>query len=93
MTPSSDVAGIDAKNLTAWMLDRVPDLVEPIRFEPIAGGLSNLTYTVTDSVGQRWVLRRPPLGHILATAHDMSREFRIISALGSTDVPVAPVVG
>ena len=93
MAPSSDVAGIDAKNLTAWMLDRVPDLVEPIRFDPIAGGLSNLTYTVTDSVGRRWVLRRPPLGHVLATAHDMSREFRIINALSSTDVPVAPVVG
>ena len=75
------------------MLDLVPDLVEPIRFDPIAGGLSNLTYTVTDSVGRRWVLRRPPLGHVLATAHDMSREFRIINALSSTDVPVAPVVG
>ena len=93
MTPSSDVAGIDARNLTAWMLDGVPDLVEPLRFEPIAGGLSNLTYTVTDSAGRRWVLRRPPLGHVLATAHDMSREFRIITALSSTNVPVAPVVG
>jgi len=93
VTPTSDVAGIDAKNLTAWMLERVPDLAEPLRFEPIAGGLSNLTYTVTDSNGRRWVLRRPPLGHVLATAHDMGREFRIISALSSTNVPVAPVVG
>ena len=40
-----------------------------------------------------WVLRRPPLGHVLATAHDMGREHTIISALGPTDVPVAAAVG
>jgi len=59
----------------------------------IAGGHSNLTYAVTDSEDTSWVLRRPPLGQRLATAHDMAREHRIISALQPTDVPVAPVVG
>ncbi len=93
MTPSSDIAGINAANLTQWMLERVPSLVEPLQFQLITGGLSNLTYTVSDASGQRWVLRRPPLGHVLATAHDMSREVRIITALSNTLVPVPPVVG
>jgi aminoglycoside phosphotransferase (APT) family kinase protein len=89
----NEITGIDATNVTAWLRDRVPALAEPLRFEPIAGGMSNLTFRVTDATGRRWVLRRPPLGHVLATAHDMGREFRIITALASTDVPVAPVVG
>ena len=93
MNHPSDSAGINAENLTSWMLARVPTLSPPLRFELITGGLSNLTYTVTDSAGNRWVLRRPPLGHVLATAHDMGREFRIISALSGTAVPVAPVIG
>ena len=71
----------------------MPALHEPLRFELITGGLSNLTYRVTDAEGRRWVLRRPPLGHVLATAHDMGREHTIISALGPTPVPVPPVVG
>ena len=47
------------------MLERVPSLVEPLQFQLITGGLSNLTYTVSDASGQRWVLRRPPLGLVL----------------------------
>ena len=53
----------------------------------IAGGKSNLTYEVTDGQAS-WIVRRPPLGHVLATAHDMSREYRVITALQATDVPV-----
>ena len=64
-----------------------------MRFGPIAGGHSNLTFTVTDDSGRRWVLRRPPLGHVLATAHDMAREHRIISALADSGVPVPSIVG
>jgi len=86
-------AGIDLPAVTAWLADRVPQLDPPLTFSPIAGGHSNLTYTVVDSSGRQWVLRRPPLGQVLATAHDMGREHRIISALATTDVPVAPVVG
>jgi aminoglycoside phosphotransferase (APT) family kinase protein len=85
--------GIDVPNVTAWMRERVPDLAPPLSFELIAGGRSNLTYRVADAEGRAWVLRRPPLGQVLATAHDMGREHRIISALAPTDVPVAPVVG
>jgi aminoglycoside phosphotransferase (APT) family kinase protein len=65
----------------------------PFRYELIAGGRSNLTYRVEDSIGNAYVLRRPPLGHLLPSAHDMEREFRIISALGPTEVPVARAIG
>lgn len=93
MSPTTDIPGIHAANITAWIRDRVPSLVEPLSFDLIAGGLSNLTYNVRDAIGNHWVLRRPPLGHVLATAHDMGREVRIISALSPTAVPVAPLVG
>jgi aminoglycoside phosphotransferase (APT) family kinase protein len=53
----------------------------------IAGGKSNLTYRV-DSPAGAVVLRRPPLGHVLPTAHDMAREHRVMSALAGTAVPV-----
>jgi aminoglycoside phosphotransferase (APT) family kinase protein len=85
--------GIDAERVTAWLRDHVADIAPPLQFELIAGGRSNLTFKVTDTNGRAWVLRRPPLGHVLATAHDMGREHRIISALAPTDVPVAPAVG
>lgn len=89
----SGPAGIEPQAVTAWLAERVEQLDPPLTFEPIAGGHSNLTYTVVDASGRRWVLRRPPLGQVLATAHDMGREHRIISALAQTNVPVAPVVG
>ena len=93
MDPTTEIAGIDAAAVTDWMAAHVPDLTAPIGFELITGGLSNLTYRLTDARGSRWVLRRPPLGHVLATAHDMGREHRIISALLPTEVPVPPLVG
>jgi aminoglycoside phosphotransferase (APT) family kinase protein len=58
----------------------------------IAGGHSNLTFKLTDARGTKYVLRRPPLSHTLASAHDMGREHRIIHALRNTDVPVAPAL-
>jgi aminoglycoside phosphotransferase (APT) family kinase protein len=85
--------GIEAEAVTAWFAEHVPGARPPLDFELIAGGRSNLTYSVTDAEGARWVLRRPPLGHVLATAHDMGREHRIISALADTDVPVPPAIG
>ena len=59
----------------------------PLTGRLIEGGRSNLTYEVTDGTA-KWVVRRPPLGHVLATAHDMRREHRVISALHPTSVPV-----
>jgi aminoglycoside phosphotransferase (APT) family kinase protein len=80
--------GIDPERVGAWIDANVEGARGPYRYELIAGGRSNLTFTVTDSAGRRMVLRRPPLGHVLASAHDMAREHRIISAVGRTSVPV-----
>ena len=88
----SGVRGIDESNVTAWLADNV-GAAPPITYDLIAGGRSNLTYAMTDGTGRRMVLRRPPLGHVLATAHDVAREHRIISALAPTPVPVAPTLG
>ncbi len=87
------VDGIDAEAVTAWLAAREPDLRPPLSFALIPGGRSNLTYRVTDAAGGTWVLRRPPLGTLLASAHDMGREHRVIAALAGSPVPVPPVVG
>jgi aminoglycoside phosphotransferase (APT) family kinase protein len=85
--------GIDPQPLESWFGENVSGVDLPLRFERIAGGHSNLTYGVTDAAGRKWALRRPPLGKRLGSAHDMGREFKVVSALGGTPVPVAPVVG
>jgi len=86
-------AGIDAPAVTAWYLDHVPGTAAPLEFERVAGGHSCLTYIVTDAAGSKTVLRRPPIGHVLATAHDVAREHRIMHALRDTDVPVPLMIG
>jgi aminoglycoside phosphotransferase (APT) family kinase protein len=87
------VQGIDIEPVSQWLVANIPGALAPFRFELIAGGRSNLTFTVLGADGSRFVLRRPPLGRVLATAHDMAREFRIIAAVGRTDVPVPPALG
>jgi aminoglycoside phosphotransferase (APT) family kinase protein len=89
----SEIEGIDADKVTRWFVDNVDGVAPPLTFELIAGGRSNLTFRATDTNGRNYVLRRPPTSHVLPTAHDMGREFRIISALGPTPVPVAPALG
>ncbi|MGM1061965.1 phosphotransferase family protein [Saccharothrix sp. Mg75] len=92
--PTTDPATPDpaAPGLPGLDLDRLAAHLGtgPLTGELIPGGRSNLTYRVTDGT-HRWVLRRPPLGHVLATAHDMGREHRVISALAGTAVPVPGV--
>ncbi|AHH97765.1 phosphotransferase family protein [Kutzneria albida] len=84
----TELPGLDLDALAAHLDTTRPELVTgPLSAELIPGGRSNLTYRLTDGT-HRWVLRRPPLGHVLATAHDMSREHRVISALAGTAVPV-----
>jgi aminoglycoside phosphotransferase (APT) family kinase protein len=84
----ADPPGLDPVSLRAYLDRERPGLVAgPLRAELIAGGRSNLTYTIGDG-SSVWVLRRPPLGHVLATAHDMSREFRVMTALAPSAVPV-----
>jgi aminoglycoside phosphotransferase (APT) family kinase protein len=102
MTDSSAPPGIPSPaRLAGWLNEHVPGgPVELTDIQLIAGGRSNLTYrlTVTSRDGtpkdgtRHLVLRRPPLGHVLPTAHDMSREYRVLSALAGTEVPVAPLV-
>ncbi|MFI7395946.1 MULTISPECIES: phosphotransferase family protein [Streptomyces] len=80
--------GLDLDRLRVLLDRERPGLVTgPLSGRLIEGGRSNLTYAVSDGTA-RWVVRRPPLGHVLATAHDMRREHRVIDALYPTDVPV-----
>lgn len=84
-----EVPGLDVTALTAWLAATHPQLVtsDAVHATVIAGGRSNLTYSV-DGAAIPLILRRPPLGNVLSSAHDMSREHRVISALDSTPIPV-----
>ena len=90
---SENVEGINAERVTEWFRVNVARAEPPFVFGLIAGGHSNLTFAVEDSAGKTFVLRRPPLGHVLESAHDMGREYRIITALVNSDVPVAQTLG
>jgi aminoglycoside phosphotransferase (APT) family kinase protein len=87
------IPGVDTAPVTEWLTTHVDGAVAPFEFAQIAGGHSNLTYRVTGADGRCFVLRRPPLGHMLASAHDMGREHRIIAALQGSVVPVPPALG
>ncbi len=79
--------------MSEWLAANIEGATPPFDFEFITGGHSNLTFAVTGADGRRLVLRRPPLGAVLATAHDMSREHKIISGVGRTTVPVPAALG
>jgi aminoglycoside phosphotransferase (APT) family kinase protein len=84
----TELPGLDLVRFATWFDDVSPgEIGGPVRGRLISGGRSNLTYEVSDGT-RTWVVRRPPLGHVLATAHDMGREYRVITALRDTDVPV-----
>jgi aminoglycoside phosphotransferase (APT) family kinase protein len=86
----SEGPGVDLDALARWLDVRQPGLRrtgQPLQAELLTGGKSNLTYRITDGA-ETWALRRPPLAHVLPTAHDMAREFRVISALLGSGVPV-----
>jgi aminoglycoside phosphotransferase (APT) family kinase protein len=82
-----EIDGIRHESVSRFFRDRVPGGDCELRFSQISGGRSNITYHVCGG-GREWVLRRPPLGHVLPTAHDMTREYRVLSALVDTPVPV-----
>ena len=79
--------GLDLARLGPY-LEEAGIATGPLAAEVIQGGMSNLTYLVRDAAGNRLVVRRPPLGHVLATAHDMGREYRVMTALAGSGVPV-----
>ncbi len=87
------IKGIRVDAVSDWLASNIEGLRPPFEFSPIVGGHSNLTYKVTDAAGHDTVLRRPPTGAVLATAHDMAREHRIVSAVGQSDVPVPTTLG
>ena len=84
--------GLDLGALRVWLDAQAPGTVDAeLSATLITGGKSNLTYSVTDGTST-YVVRRPPMGHVLATAHDMSREFHVMAALAGTDVPVPAMI-
>jgi aminoglycoside phosphotransferase (APT) family kinase protein len=83
--------GLDLEALAGFLGPQVGGLQGPLTAAVIAGGRSNLTYTVGDG-SRTWVVRRPPLAHVLPTAHDMAREWRVMSALQGTGIPVPTTV-
>lgn len=87
-----DTPGLDLLALRGYLDRTHPGLIQgELGATLIQGGKSNLTYAVTDGAST-WVVRRPPLGHVLNTAHDMAREARVLSALLDTSVPVPCVI-
>jgi aminoglycoside phosphotransferase (APT) family kinase protein len=82
---------LDLASLRYWLAGHVEGIDRtPLRAELVVGGRSNLTFFISQR-DQRWVLRRPPLGHVLPSAHDMRREYTVLRALQDTDVPVPRV--
>lgn len=86
--PAAGPPGLPLAAVEEHLRQERPGLLQgPLSAQLVAGGRSNLTYLLTDG-RHRWVLRRPPLGHVLETAHDMGREHGLLAALFPTDVPV-----
>jgi aminoglycoside phosphotransferase (APT) family kinase protein len=83
--------GVNVERLAAWLAANVDGAAGPARVDQLSGGSSNLTYRVRDDVND-WVLRRPPLAHVLATANDMKREYTVQTALRGTGLPIARTV-
>ncbi len=90
---NGETPGYDRPTVEAWIEENVTGLTGPFAWERLEGGHSNLTFRLTDGAGNRAVIRRPPLGELLPKAHDMVREFTVISGLGPTDVPVPEAKG
>jgi aminoglycoside phosphotransferase (APT) family kinase protein len=87
------VDGLDEARVSAWLGEHVGDVDLPLTWELAAGGRSNLTFVATDRSRRRIVVRRPPTGQVLATAHDVVREARVLRALAGSGVPVPGVLG
>ncbi|WP_214109351.1 phosphotransferase family protein [Acrocarpospora catenulata] len=85
------VSGLDLPALERFCHEHVPGFRGGLTAELVQGGRSNLTYLLSDG-NTRWILRRPPLGLLTPSAHDMYREYRVVSALGDSGVPVARAV-
>ena len=85
--------GYQVDAVEAWIGEHIDSLTPPFKWTRLLGGHSNLTYRLEDVAGRQAVIRRPPQGVLLPKAHDMSREWSLISALGPTPVPVPEAIG
>ncbi len=85
--------GYRVEAVEAWIAAHIDNLTPPLLWTRLEGGHSNLTYRLDDAHGNSAVIRRPPRGELLPKAHDMSREWALITALGPTPVPVPPALG
>ncbi|WP_332642209.1 phosphotransferase family protein [Aeromicrobium sp.] len=88
-----DVEAINVTALRNWMVTLGVPVGDRLASRPIGNGRSNLTFELSDDFGRKWVARRPPLGVLLESAHDVAREYRILSALQGTKVPVPSLIG
>ena len=86
--PGMPPAGFDLDRVVPWLQEHCPWITGALTWEKLVGGHSNLTYRVTDGAGNAFVVRRPPQGELLPSAHDMGREYKIMKALWPTPVPV-----
>ncbi len=93
MTSPTSLPGYDIPAVEAWIARNVSGVTPPFRWTRLEGGHSNLTCLLEDAQGRKAVIRRPPMGELLPKAHDMGREWAIISALGPTPVPVPRALG
>src|SRR5438477_2446345 len=87
-TPVPEKHRADVQRLEAYLRAHIPQLSGPLSVEQFRGGQSNPTYRITAG-DKRYVLRRKPPGKLLPSAHAVDREYRVMSALSRTDVPVA----
>ncbi|GAA2264493.1 phosphotransferase family protein [Actinomadura luteofluorescens] len=96
MTTNPDtgrILGVDLDAVARRLSELGTEVAPPLTGHRVGLGQSNLTYRIEDAGGRCWVLRRPPIGHLLESAHDVAREYRILGALAGTDVPVPHVLG
>lgn len=91
MSDSGSPAGLPLSPVRRFFAEHIPEASGEVSAELVSGGRSNLTYLLTDGQS-RWILRRPPLGGLTPSAHDIGREFRVTAALNATGFPVARAV-
>lgn len=92
MSTESNPEGYKVEAVEAWVKANTT-LVPPLAWTRLEGGHSNLTYLIEDQNNKQAVIRRPPQGELLPKAHDMSREWALISSLNPTSVPVPEAIG
>ena len=93
MDTEQQAEGYDIPRVESWIEQNITALTPPFTWTRLEGGHSNLTYQLDDAKGKQAVIRRPPQGVLLPKAHDMSREWALISSLGPTPVPVPEAMG